>query len=309
MLAQNIEIDFAQVIEVQVMNAVMRLSHHCIPDHYHRIPLFEKLQELVAQNRKLTFLLPAFPAKSPSPMKTSGIFPDMGELVALMNLQKMCDDISEHYSAGAEVIICSDGRVFSDVVDVSDETIDEYSDGIDAIIREFGLSSLKTVSMDDLYPDHSPSELRHRLLEEFASTPETIQERVATDMNAQRMFNGMHRFMVEDQRGRSEVSKTQLLKAMKPKTYELMRRSEAWSKLLSVFFPDSLRLSIHPYPLEAEKFGIKLLTTAQKWATPWHNVTVRSEGRFELMPLSEAENLGAQRKIFGGKYVYFETKT
>ncbi len=308
MMAQRIEVEFAPNTETMVMSAVMKLSHHDLPFDFREIPLFDKIQNLIAENKKLSFLLPAFPAKSPSPAKTSGILPDMGEVVALMNLQKMCDEISEHYPAGAEVIICSDGRVFSDVVDVSDDIIDQYADGIDGIIHEFNLTSLKTVSMDDLYPHYTPVELRNKLLKEFAPSSEAIVERVATDMNSQRMFNGMHRFMVEDQRGRSQVSKTQILKAMKPKTYELMRRSEAWSKLLEVFFPESLRLSIHPYPLEAEKFGIKLLTTAKKWATPWHNVMVRSEGRFELMPLSDAEVFGAQQKFFGGKYVYFEKR-
>ena len=55
-----------------------------------------------------------------------------------------------------------------------------------------------------------------------------------------------------------------------------------------------------------EKFGVNLVASSQKWATPWHNVAVKKQGRFELMHLQEAVKMGARKQHFRGKYVFFE---
>ena len=305
MHALNIEFD-GQVEKRQVMDAVLKLAANAVDVDYASIPLYQKISALMDQNKKLVFILPAFPAKSPSPEKTRGRHPDLGEVLGLLNLQKVCSEINRVYVPGAEIVICSDGRVFSDVVDVSDEVIDQYADGIDEIIKSFGLDALKTYSMDHLHPDLLPEELRTVLLAKYAQSLEEVRERVLSTMEGTMLFNGMHRFMIEDQKGRSALSKTQLHKIMKPRTLELIRRSDAWSVMLKEIFPEALRLSIHPHPITSEKFGVKLLSRAARWATPWHNVTVRVNGSFELMSLKEAQALKATRKIFGGKYVYYE---
>lgn len=267
------------------------------------IPLLRKMVARMLNGERLVFILPAFPAKSPSPQKTAGILPDMGEVLALKNLNDMCGEISGNYAPGAEVIICSDGRVFSDVVSVPDEHITAYAEGIDEIIREFNLTNLRTFAMDELIPGKEGDELRAEVLGRFAMTREEVREKAR--MNPA-LFNGLHKFMIEDQLGITSLSKNQLNKAMKEKTYELMRRSDAWSALLEEKFGDVLRLSIHPYPPQSEKFGVKLVPSSSSWATPWHNVTVKTEAGFELMHKVRALELGATEKKFGGKYAYFE---
>lgn len=267
------------------------------------IPLMRKLVEKMMNGERLVFILPAFPAKSPSPHKTTGILPDLGEVIALKSLNDMCGEISGAYAPGAEVVICSDGRVFSDVVSVSDETITAYAEGIDEIIRDFNLSHLRTFSMDELLPDKKGDDLREELLTQYSMTTEEVREKARTNPS---LFNGLHRFMVEDQAGLSDLSKNQISKLMKEKTYELMKRSDAWSALLEEKFTDVLRLSIHPYPLRHEKFGVKLVTSSSNWATPWHNVTVKTPQGFELMPKWKALEMGASMKNLGEKYVYFE---
>jgi pyoverdine/dityrosine biosynthesis protein Dit1 len=307
MIAQNLEtLNFAQMSAIAI-KAVLKLSSaDSWVDDFREIPLMKDMVKKMIEGQKLTFVLPAFPAKSPSPYKTSGIHPDMGEVMALTELNDMCKKISEVHPAGAEVVICSDGRVFSDVVMVDDETIDVYQRGIQEIIDNFNLTHLSTFSMDDLHPELSGTELRERLSWQFGKSVEEVRHLVRTDSQYNSLFNGIHKFMVEDQIGISTKSKNQINKEMKEKTYELLRRSDAWSALLKHYKKDTLRLSIHPYPLNHEKFGIKLLPTSTKWATPWHNVTVKKDGKYELMHLREAQLMGATEKKFGGKYVYFE---
>lgn len=307
MLAQDIVSPDLTEIITQSMRAVAYLSS-AEPDFsdFFKIPLMQSMAQQMTEGKTLRFVLPAFPAKSPSPVKTVGVRPDMGEVIALRELNNMCTKISSMYAPGAEVIICSDGRVFSDVVNVPDNIIDQYADGISEIIAEFELSHISTFSLEDLYPGLPGEELRSRLLWQFAKSVDEVRFQVVKDSDYQRLFNGMHRFMVEDQMGLSSKSKNQINKEAKLATYELMRRSDAWSSLLNHYFKGALRLSIHPYELTHEKFGIKLVTSSSKWATPWHNVTVKVNGHYQLMHLAEAEKLGAKKKVFGGKYVYFE---
>lgn len=267
------------------------------------IPLMRRMVQKMLIGEKLVFILPAFPAKSPSPLKSSGILPDLGEVLALQNLNDMCGEITGAYTPGAEVIICSDGRVFSDVVSVPDKHITAYALGIDEIIQEFNLKHLKTFSMDELSPEKKGDELRRELLWRFSMTTEEVREKARLNPS---LFNGLHRFMIEDQGGLSTLSKNQITKLMKEKTYELMKRSDAWSALLEEKFEDVLRLSIHPYPLVSEKFGVKLVPSSSRWATPWHNVTLKTEESYELMPKWKVVQLGATEKKLGGKYAYFE---
>lgn len=272
-----------------------------------RSPLMGRIQEKMGQGQELVFVLPAFPAKSPSPEKTSGENPDWAEVLALQGLQSLCERLTLLYAPGARVVICSDGRVFSDVVGVSDASIDRYGQGIDQIIREFSLDRLSTFNMEDLFPGLDPEELRAGPLQQFSRSVTEVRELVRSQDNHRRLFNGIHRFLLEDalvlNPGRS---RSQLEKEMKERTYELLRRSDAWSEMLKLRFADDLRLSIHPYPPEHEKFGVKLVRSSERWATPWHNVAVKIGGRFELMHLKDAVKLRARQKLAQEKYVYFE---
>lgn len=270
-------------------------------------PLIKNIKRKMDEGKELIFILPAFPAKSPSPDKTNGELPDYGEVLALKNLQSLCDRLTDIYPVGAKVIICSDGRVFSDVVKVSDMSIDRYNQGIRSIIQDYSLGRIEIFSMDDLFPENTPDELRLHLLEHFAKTIPAVKDLVAHNPTYKNLFNGIHRFLYEDEIVlNTSETKSSISKQAKKRTYELIRRSDAWSLLLDKYFKDELRLSIHPYPLGHEKFGIKLVPSSSNWATPWHNVVVKMKNSFELMHFKEARKLGAILKMEKDKYAYFE---
>ena len=270
------------------------------------IPILENAKKYIVKNQKMTFVLPAFPAKSPSPEKTHGQNPDYGEVLALKNLENLCLEIEAHYPQGAEIIICSDGRAFSDLVNVTDSVIDLYNEGIAEIIRDYNLSHLSLFRMDDLYMDLNPQELRGLLISQYAENLEEVKEKIKIDVNYNKLFCGIHKFLFEDEVVIKNISKNQASKVTKEKAYELIQRSEAWSKLLDNHFKDALRLSIHPHALSHEKFGICLVPSSSKWATPWHNVVVKVKDRFELMHKKEAMKLNAVIKMEFEKYAYFE---
>ncbi|GAB3638680.1 hypothetical protein GCM10027422_42700 [Hymenobacter arcticus] len=87
-----------------------------------------KLHYYISQGQPIHLILPAFPAKSPNPHKVLGKLPDLGEEIALTFLQSLCNDIRQVYAPGARISICADGRVFADLVQVSDAEVSAYNE-------------------------------------------------------------------------------------------------------------------------------------------------------------------------------------
>jgi len=75
------------------------------------LPLVESY---IMKNEPVQMVLPAFPFKSPNRKdKTLGSLPDLGEELALMHLNGLCESIAELYKHGANVVITSDGLVYN----------------------------------------------------------------------------------------------------------------------------------------------------------------------------------------------------
>lgn len=292
-----------------VLSALARLGNHAEPVSTARIartPLGRRLEAALRRREKLRFVLPAFPAKSPSREKTSGPLPDLGELLALGRLQTFCEEIAAVHGPGAEVLICSDGRVFNDLVLVPDEDLRAYQTAIAGIIAEKDFHHLRTYSLDDVWPDETDfARLRGLLVDRYAPSTVEIETRVR-DGELRPLFNGIHRFLLEDRRALFPgLSRSALVKDAKTAAYQVMRRSAAWDRLLEDRFSGTLRLSIHPYPLEHAKFGVRLVAGHDRWGTPWHNVTVLRDGEFVLMKRAEALAEGAREELFEGRYVFY----
>jgi pyoverdine/dityrosine biosynthesis protein Dit1/AcrR family transcriptional regulator len=266
-----------------------------------------KVRRLVIAGEPIHFLLPAFPAKSPSPEKVLGRLPDMAEELALKHLEKVCGEIADLYSPGARITICSDGRVFSDLVGVSDKDVTEYGREIANMIERLGVRSLDTFSMEDLYEINDHAAMREQLCAHYADSLAAIEERIHTYQHHRELFNGIQRFLFEDRISiESEKSRTQVRNECKQRAHRLIQRSDAWGRLISDCFPTSIRLSIHPQGPHSDKIGILLGDADDTWLTPWHGVAVKQHGRFKFMRRREAEALGAQIVACDGRPSYYQ---
>jgi pyoverdine/dityrosine biosynthesis protein Dit1 len=254
-----------------------------------------RVRRSVLLNEPVHLLLPAFPAKSPSPEKVLGTLPDKAEEIALQHLQAVCEEIAAIYPPGAWLTICSDGRVFSDLVGVSDDDVTAYGAEIRAMIDRLGLRSLDTFGMEDLYETPDYGAMREGLIEHYAEAAEVLEERARTQRSHRALLDGIERFLFEerppDDAGRS---KTQIRKECHVRAFEVVRRSDAWGRLIAECFPLALRLSIHPQPAHSEKIGMLLGDAADVWITPWHGVAVRQDGHWTLMKRREAEAKGGE---------------
>jgi pyoverdine/dityrosine biosynthesis protein Dit1 len=255
----------------------------------------------------IRLVLPAFPAKSANPQKTLGPLPDLGEELALRFLQERCDAIRERHPPGAKLTICSDGRVFNDLVGVPDDAVTAYRTRLVALIRGLGLSDIHVFDLDDVRPGEAFDDTRRWLTETHAEPLEQLVERSKAHEHHRQMFNGIHRFMTEDLAAREPtLSKNQARERSKATAYEVIRRSNAWGRLVAVYFPDALRLSIHPQPPHSEKVGIMLTPAEDAWLTPWHGVVLLRGDRFVLTRRADAEAMGARVVEHDGRPSHYE---
>jgi pyoverdine/dityrosine biosynthesis protein Dit1 len=258
-----------------------------------------RIQSFVNAERPIEFVLPAFPSKSPNPNKVLGRLPDLAEKLSLSFLNELCQRIQRFYEPGAKLTICSDGRVFGDLIRVNDRDISAYQKALQQIISELRANHLGIFNLENFkqFSDRTSSfdEMRRLLVDEYAEPIEAIKQKLIDDQEGTLLYRAITRFMFEDgltpgYRG----SKTELQKDSKTRALGVIQRSWAWGALLASRFPDAIRLSIHPQPAASLKIGIHMIPTRDNWLTPWHGVAVDNGSQFVLMKRRDAELLGGR---------------
>lgn len=265
-----------------------------------------RIAAFVADGQPIEFVLPAFPAKSPNPGKVLHRLPDMAERLSLSFLNHLCQRIQLFYPPGARLVVCSDGRVFGDLVKIDDTDISAYQDALASLIHEIGATHIGLFNLEDVaaYGDHGDDHdwLRERLLREHADSLDSVRETLMASDEGVMLYRAISRFLLEDGLTPDYAgSRTALQRDAKERALGVIQRSWAWGNLLAEYFPRAIRLSIHPQPADSLKLGIHMLPTRDDWLTPWHGVAVNADNRFILMKRSEALALGAELVEINGR--------
>jgi pyoverdine/dityrosine biosynthesis protein Dit1 len=265
---------------------------HCVAIH------LPKILAAVRSHESVPFVLPAFPGKSPNPKKVLGHLPDFAERLSLQFLGDLATRIRAYYEPGVKILICSDGRVFSDVVGMDEGHVTSYQVELDRLIREMALADVATFNLDDVFADMCFNQMRHEMMKRFGQSSDFLKQKVRNgaqgggtpeEQEANRMYCGITRFLFEDalHPGQSK-SRNAIQKEVRVRAYEVIRRSNAWTELIAKRFPDAVRLSIHPQTCGSRKLGVRLVGD-DGWMTPWHGVAVKTPSGFMLMKHAEAK--------------------
>lgn len=278
-------------------------------------PHLRQVISAIEERRPITFVLPGFPAKSPNPAKVLGTLPDMAERCSLEFLGSLCERIREVYLPGARVILCSDGRVFNDIVGIRDVDVTHYQQELSLLIKKMPLTSISMFNLDDVYSGLDFNQMRNQLMAQYGESLETLKDAVRKgskmpcsieNEEVNRQYCGITRFLVEDAiRPGQSHSRNAVQKACRQRAYLVIQRSRAWSALIAERFPHAVRLSIHPQTCGTSKLGIRLME-AESWMTPWHGVAVDAGGSFVLLKRAQAEDLGARLVYRGGRPSHYE---
>ncbi len=273
-------------------------------------PHMSQIISTIERNEAIVFVLPAFPGKSPNPAKVLGTRPDMAERKSLIFLDSICREIDKIYSPGAEIFICSDGRVFNDVVGIQEKDITTYQQDILAIIKELSLTKLKIFNLDDVFDHGNFDAMRSSLLENYAEPLEALEISVRINKEVNCLYRGITRFLFEDgMHPNMSISKTSLQKQCRKRALKVIQRSRAWDQLLAKHFPRAVRLSIHPQMCGSRKIGVHLMETTDEWLTPWHSVAIAIGGRFRLMKRSHINMLEAKLVFHDGRPSHYIANT
>lgn len=264
-----------------------------------------KILNFVLAGEQVHMILPAFPAKSPSRQKTLSHLPDHGEELAFRNLDDLCSEIKNIYTPGASITICSDGRVFADVVRIPDCDVTEYNDKMKLNAKDWNLSSISFFDLDDVFPKNIEfSILREELMMEHGERLVDLQERCRNEPQAREMYKGITKFLFEDFCGMEEFSgwsRTSIQNSARIASYRVIQRSNAWGRLLADKFKNSIRLSIHPQFRCSEKIGINLISESDCWTTPWHSVVLKKGEKIMLVKRKDAEDMNATLVFKSGR--------
>ncbi len=259
-----------------------------VADAAHFAAQLAQLRPLVEARTPIIFTLPAFPCKSPNRNKVLGALPDMAERLSLRFLQQLCDAVTQIYAPGAQILICSDGHVFGDLIHVADPVIDRYAHAFLQMIDEEKISCIDVFHLGHVYGCLGYDQKRQRLSEEWGQPLAYLREECLTNADSVRLYCGITRFLVEDAGATVALSKAARQRDCRRRAYRVMQRSRAWGALIAQHHPRTVRLSIHPQPATSVKFGIMLLDAADQWLTPWHAVAVEGEDDVVLMKHAEA---------------------
>jgi pyoverdine/dityrosine biosynthesis protein Dit1 len=297
--AKKILIEFMNFRRVPRFNELCSGAYCFVCSSFH----LPKITSAIKRNEPITFVLPAFPGKSPNTRKVLGPLPDYAEQLSLNFLANLCNRIKDYYLPGIKIVICSDGRVFSDVIGLEESNVTAYQIELSRLIEKKALKDISTFNLDDFYKKLSFAEMRAKLMKGYGSSLDTLKQKVLNgekssaspdEQEANRMYKGMTRFLFEDSMYPEQLkSRSAIQKESRLKAYEVIIRSNAWSKLIEECFPEAVRLSIHPQTCGSKKLGIRLVGN-ESWITPWHGVAVKTKGGYKLLKRSEAEALGAE---------------
>ncbi|MCO8307360.1 L-tyrosine/L-tryptophan isonitrile synthase family protein [Streptomyces sp. RKCA744] len=251
-----------------------------------------RIARFVRDGAPVVFTLPGFPCKSPNPAKVLGHLPDQGERLSLGFLNTLCTEIGRIYPPGARLIICSDGHVFGDLIRVPDEHIDAYADELRAVMDRWDLGRLSVFDLRDVLGDLPHDARRAHVHERYAPTLEALRAEVRAGDPARALYRGITRFLFEDTADHAGT-RSALQRDCRRRAYGVIQRSRAWGGLIAEHHPHAVRLSIHPQPAGAAKFGIRLLDAPDAWTTPWHSAALhRADGTWTLLPRSQAARRG-----------------
>lgn len=74
----------------------------------------------------------------------------MAERRSLKFLAELCERVQKVHAPGVKIILCSDGRFFSDVNGISENDVRAYQQGLMEIITELSLTSISTFNLEDV---------------------------------------------------------------------------------------------------------------------------------------------------------------
>ena len=263
--------------------------------------LAEMIDRFVSFNDPIKFAMLGLPFKSTNIRdKVLSDLPDLGEELTIKNFETFNNHVKQVYSPGVSITVASDGYMFNDVLGVSDYTVQEYRRITEGYRND---SSVEIVDINDFFSSPSTSSNREKIMQQFGYTWEKIEQEMLFNPDVQMLYKGMIRFMEEELANKTFPSNSQLHKAAKKLSREMMLRNEAYNQLVRKELNDHIRLSMHPSVNNGYKYSFKLIPGEHTQYSPWHCAIVMNGNEAVTMHRIDAVNAG-YKLVYKGKQPY-----
>lgn len=160
-----------------------------------------RIKSFLTQYKPIIFILPAFPTKSPNSPKVLGETPDMAEKLSLTFLNSLCERIKCCYPTGAEIIICSDGHVFGELICVCDDKISHYQFKLGELLRDLKLNYISVFNLNHvesfITSKGSYSHYRKLLIEKYSLSRENIKKQLIENEEGLSLYRAITPFFMK----------------------------------------------------------------------------------------------------------------
>lgn len=270
--------------------------------------LADKIESFVRAETPISFVMLGYPMKSANERdKVLGKLPDLAEEVSMQNFALFNTLVRQAYAPGVEINIVSDGYVFNDLLEISDDTVAQYQE----MSQDMGkIAPMHWHNIQDFYSSAGTlASMRAKLMDQFGISPEELERRILLDPDVNFLYRGMVRFMGEELAVKSFPSGNQLQKASKILTRGMMMRNEAYSNLVKEEFSQHIRLSMHPSVNNGAKYSFQLIPGSRAFRSPWHTaLCVASGGEYITVHKKEAEAQGMHLVNKNGRPYFYESQ-
>ncbi|CAF3948492.1 unnamed protein product [Adineta steineri] len=230
-----VELKIVKILEDKLLSIRQTSQNDSLCIENGRNELLKQIQRFTEQNEPIQFILPGFPFKSPNLEKVTGKLPDGADLYALEDLNGLCREISLTYGHGCKMLIWSDGRVFSDLVGVSNEDVSTYND----ILKSYS-STMAHIQWDDM-SNYISNENADDLIKMYGTKTFTFEHWLSTSENNHKEYIHLRTFLERDLGNTGaykELSRRKLKGQISHIAREMIHRNDALTRFLP--FLDSL---------------------------------------------------------------------
>lgn len=292
-----------------ILKEIETIRKHHENDHYFeggRELLLKQIEYFINDNKRIIAVLPSFPFKSQNRDNTLGDLPDMGEYIALKTLNAMCLKINSIYEPGIDLYLASDGRLYSDLVCISDEQVSKYRNKLLEMNTEIcSESSLKWFSLDEGIGETNGQDIRTVLENKYSDGIFDVRDKIKTDLDYLRLYIGFKAFALGELNSKGlKCSNREKVRRAVQIAERMMIRNFSNAKLLKEKFPKMIRFSVKYHDTRKGIFAVNLMNKQHDVGTPWLNSIVKHNNNdYAYIKAKDARLLG-YKEVRNGNLPY-----
>jgi pyoverdine/dityrosine biosynthesis protein Dit1/RimJ/RimL family protein N-acetyltransferase len=251
-----------------------KIGSHKNKSHNNREQFVNKIIPTIKEKSRLIFVFPGFPFKDQNRFRVpfDGGSPDFGEISFMIRLYNLTQTIYQVHPYGVDVVILTDGELYSNIFGVSPNMISDYSKRLIEYRNLLNLQgSISFISLKELIDRSSNDNTAWNIVEHIKSIITSLRESNYKEIskNFDVLIAGM-KWNLDSRNTLKDVSDQDCWKILRWSKEELednlkdnwetihQRATNAaleyaainlmlrYTNLIHRFFPDAIRATIHP---------------------------------------------------------------